>query len=118
MKKILWIAIGICAIFGTLWGGTVLKNQYLTHKHGDEFTDHAKLELQHMGAWDFASDLRVLRYSDSEAVVYYFSKDGGEKISFVQKDGHWKYDETLALWSSQGSADDYFIWPYFKHFVP
>lgn len=50
MKKFLWIALGICIIFAAVWGGTALKNQYLTHKHGDEFTDHAKLELQHMGA--------------------------------------------------------------------
>ena len=40
------------------------------------------------------------------------------KVSFHKVDGQWQYHESVATWSGTGgSAEDYFVWPYFKHYV-
>lgn len=72
-----------------------------------------------MHPWEGAPELRVLSYNAEKAVVYYFADTGGEKAHFVNCDGQWVYEKTSAAWSSLGgSADHYFIWPYFKNYVP
>ena len=59
-------------------------------------------------------------YSSKKAIVYFWIEDGyGEQVEFKKdKNGNWKSHRCLSSWSkSGGTADDYFIWPYFTDFV-
>jgi len=119
MKKrfrlLLIFSMGVTLILGI----TILRHRILTASFGDEFNDLKKVNFDCMHPWEGTPNLRVLSYNTDEAVVYYFTEDGGEKALFVKKDGQWRYKKTLAIWSANGgSADDYFVGPYFKHYVP
>lgn len=101
------------------WFFSVTYAKYLTDSHGSEFKDIKALQYDHLHAWDEGDfQIRILSYSNDRAVVYYYSEYGGEKIEFCKKNNVWQYYRTLAIWSKQGSADDYFIWPYYKNIVP
>lgn len=101
-----------------LWLGAILKNSYLTTKYSSEFIDFYEIGFDFLHPWDNEPNLRILSYSQNKATVYYYGDSGGEKVVFIKEDSKWKYLKTAAIWSSQGSADDYFIWPYYKNIVP
>ena len=118
VKKSIIVLI-IIAVILFVWLSFVLYANILTANHAEEFRDTKAMQYNFLHAWDPSDyDLRVLSYSDSQATVYYFSECGGEKARFVKNSDAWIFDEILAIWSKQGSADDIFIWPYFKHYVP
>ena len=119
VKKILFCILAIIAlVFLVYWTYSILTAECLTNAHKSEFMDVTTLQYDYLHAWDEEDfQIRVLSYSNDRAVVYYYSECGGEKIVF-QKNDIWQYHQTLAIWSTQGSADDYLIWPYYKNYVP
>lgn len=117
MKKryILLVLVGVLLV----WIGTMIYISLLTCSYGDEFHDLSEIGFDFGHPWDGEPELRVLSYGPEEATVYYFTETGGEKALFGKKNGQWEFERTLAIWSDWGgSADDYFIWPYFKNYVP
>lgn len=118
MKK-RYIALLLLLFIVVTWLASILLAGILTALYADEFSDFKALEVEWLyNAFDETANKRVITYTGKRAKVYFYSEYYGECISFVKKDGEWKFDETIANWSSRGSADDFFIWPYFKHYVP
>ena len=97
----------------------MLNAKCLTNAYESDFKDVDTSQYDCLHAWDEENfQIRVLAYSNDRAVVYYYSECGGEKIEFRKTNNIWQYHQTIAIWSTQGSADDYFIWPYYKNLVP
>ena len=101
-----------------VWLGAIWKCNYLTDQYASQFENFQEIGFDFMHPWDDDYDLRVLSYSETKATVYYYADTGGEKAFFIKDNDTWKYQATKAIWSRQGSADDYIIWPYFKNLVP
>ena len=108
MKK-RYIALLVVLGFLLVWLGSMGVAGILTALYADEFTDFEAMDLQ----W-----LSSESYGQQHAKVYFYNESLGACIRFVKQDGQWKAEKEVATWSSQGSADDYFIWPYYKHYVP
>lgn len=86
-----------------------IKAEYLTWRYGNEFVG---LEMQ-TNMLDSAKYLKVLKYSECEATVFYVS-DTGDLITFVKDaDNNWIRESWKTIWSESGSADG-FYWPYYK----
>ena len=109
----------ICAFLAlgmVLWIGTIAYYNVLTGLFGHEFEVTGDIGYQYW--WNEEPQFKVMSYGADTATVYFYSPQGGEKVSFCKVDGQWEYQETIAVWSGNGgTADDYFIWPYFKHYV-
>ena len=119
MKRRGIITLAIILLFLLAWILTLFFPLILTNQHAEEFRDLELLGCNYMHPWDTEPQLRVLSYQKDYATVYYFSSTGGEKIRFVRTESNWTYDKTIAIWSSSGgSADDYFVWPYYRNWVP
>jgi len=89
------------------------KGEILTYKYGENFKECYK-ENTMIGNIEL---LKVMKYSDSYAEVYYVAKDYsfGTKLSFEKTNGEWRYKDWLSpIWSMHGTGDD-IIWPYFYH---
>lgn len=116
MKKFWKTVLALALLVSLFFFGFALKNRILTALYGDEFRCLSQVGIDFMTAYDPSDfDLRVLSYSSKTACIYYFSEDGGEKVMLEKKDGHWSYSRNVNTWvSSGGSADDYFIFPYYK----
>ena len=117
MKKLLLITVLIICALIMVWVGTVLYVTMLTDSHAEEFTNFETLEFDYLHSWEGVPKIRVLSYLDNCAIVYFCNSTGGEKAKFIKSTSGWVYCDTLALWSSTGSGDDYFVWPYFKDWV-
>ena len=117
MKRFPYIAAAVLFAVFAVWIGSVVNAGYLTAKHADEFADYHSIGFDFMHPWEGDAELRVLSYGKERAAVYFYSAAGGEKAIFVREQGGWVYYKTVALWSVGGSAEDYFVWPYFKNFV-
>lgn len=118
MKKVLKIiGLAVCVLI-LVWAVSIVYVNILTGFHGDAFTDLEAMEITYLHAWEGEPEIRVLSYWGNSAVVYFFNASGGEKIKLIRENSGWKYEKTLAIWSGTGgSADDYFIWPYYKNWV-
>lgn len=117
MKKVHKILIFITLLF-VIWTGTIIYSNILTAMHGDEFADPNIIGFTGMHPWEGEPNFRVLFYSKNKATVYYYGMKGGEKAVFINDTGKWHYSKTTNAWSDfGGTADDYFIWPYFKNWV-
>lgn len=57
--------------------------------------------------------VKVLRYSEQKASVYYVGEAGGTVLAFDKQEDSWILSEWEACWSKTGSADD-IIWPYIR----
>jgi hypothetical protein len=115
MKK-RYIALLVALGFLLVWLGSMGVAGILTALYADEFTDFEAMDLQWLSGESY--ERRVLSYGQQHAKVYFYNESLGACIRFVKQDGQWKTEKEVATWSSQGSADDYFIWPYYKHYVP
>ncbi len=116
--KIFRVILVVLVLLLAIWGIAVAHCSILTARYGDEFLDFESMEYDFMHSWTNYSNHRVLSYSKTVAVVYYFGSDGGEKVEFRKIDDQWYYQRTLMMWSNNGgTADDYFIWTYFKDWV-
>lgn len=115
MKK-RYIALLVVLGFLLVWLGSMGVAGVLTALYADEFTDLEAMDLQWLSGEDY--EKRVLSYGKQTAKVYFYNESFGVCVRFTKQDGQWKAEKEVATWSSQGSADDYFIWPYYKHYVP
>lgn len=118
MKKHGIIALVTLAGVAVFWIGSVLFAGIFTVLHADEFRDFDAIDAGWLYNYGDEKEIRVIHYNRNCAKVYFYSETGGDYISFAKKDGQWKSDKTIASWSGLGgSADDYFVWPYFKDWV-
>ncbi len=106
VKKIVLIAI---FAFIAFWIASFIHCEYLTATYGHEFEDvHEELsQIVIPSKW------KVLKFSESYAEVYFYSKEGGVVVSLNFENQKWTIDEWIATWSKTGSADD-LIWPYIR----
>ena len=116
MKKFLKIILIIALIFFIVWGGSILKCEYLTARHGDEFDFECVEENTMLSKPDW---FRLLSYNDEYAEIYYICEGFGlgEILSFKKVDGEWKFDDWVKdLWTAFGGNGDETVWPYFWHY--
>ena len=119
MRFGLTIFLLLLLLIFVVWIISVLWISFLTSSYSDEFTCFEDINFNFIHPWRAeVPNIRVMSYSNESATVYFYDAFGGEKARFIKKDNGWTYETTLAIWSSQGSADDCFIWPYYKHYVP
>jgi len=98
---------------------TILYHKILTICFGDQFEDFQAIGMDHyMHPYEEDMRLCVLSYGLNHATVYFFSEDGGEKVRFVKSNNKWEIEEFVSIWSKSGNADETFVWPYYKHYVP
>lgn len=115
-KRYIMLTVILCILL--IWIGSIIASGIFTLCFGSEFMDFEALDIGYLYNYGKNTKISVLYYFQSRSVVYFYSDLGGEKVLLIKSEGKWKVEETLASWSSQGSADDYFIWPYFKNYVP
>ena len=112
MKRYLKVALlwGII-IFLFVWFVSLLKCEILTYKYGSQFEDLYKGHVM----IDDVDCIKVLKYSENSATVYYISKNHrtGELVKYKKQDGKWEFHSWSTIWSTSGSADGY-IWPYIR----
>lgn len=117
LKKFkIYLLLGM-AVFLT-WICFIICIDCLTIFHGTEFADLSTHNTPYLFDSNERPEIRVFWYSTEKATVYYVGKDGGEKVAFIKAGDRWIYKDTLAIWSSGGTADQCFIWPYYRNFVP
>ena len=105
---ILFIVLSILVV----WLASMIKCEYLTHRYGDQFTT-AYAQHTMIARPDY---LKVLKYTDSYAEVYYVKRGaGGNILKFQREDANceWSFAEWITVWSKGGTADD-FVWPYIR----
>lgn len=106
MKKILKILVlSVFIYYTTFWSLSILKCDYLTFKHKNEF--------MHLPEVYTATMVKVMEYEDDHAILYRINATttyGGE-LFCKKENGKWVYDGMGSGWSTRGTADDY-IWPY------
>ena len=110
------IVIIVCMLLLVMLA-TIIYPIILTNLHTSEFANLEQLGCDYMHPWEGIPKFRVLSYGSHYATVYYYAKTGGEKIKFAMAGSGWRYHETMLCWSLSGSADDYFVWPYYKNWV-
>lgn len=97
-------------VFFTFWLISYFKCEIQTIKYGNEFE---KL-YEETGMIDSVDYLKVLKYSEEEAKVYYVSKNiKGDIIYFIKSTEGWKLKNWISVWSKYGSADN-ILWPYIR----
>lgn len=110
MKKILIVIIALVLSFLLFWGGSCIYFEVLTSQHGEEFTELYKLS----NMIDEVDHLKVMKYSDTTAKVYYVTENTvGDLFTFIKQNGEWELEKWETVWSKSGSADG-FIWPYIR----
>jgi hypothetical protein len=101
-------------VFLLIWGGSLAVCEFLTLRHGTEFSEayKEKAMLDEMEYW------KVLACSQETATVYFVSKGytDANVLTFANVDGQWEYDTWNTIWATSGTADGV-IWPYFWHFI-
>ena len=118
MKKIAFGIVGILAVVLLTWIGSMVYASWLTALYADEFHEYCAENYDEAHFWDEPVQLRVVTYHTERAKLYIFNETGGEMVELVKTQEGWSHSSTIANWSSKGNADDYFIWPYFKNYVP
>ena len=107
MKKILKILIiSVIICFTTYWSLSILKCEYLTFMHKNEFN--------HIKEINESSMVKIIEYNDNYARVYCinYNVHNGTICRLIKEDGLWVFDVWgRCIWSKYGSADG-FIWPY------
>ena len=116
MKKFLIGILVAALIFFVLWGGAMLKCEYLTAQHGHEFDLSVVPEENTM--LSEADWFRILSYNGERAEIYYISEGFrlGCIVGFDKADGKWVYDGSWDVrWTLLGGNADEIVWPYFWH---
>lgn len=115
MKKTVIIVLGFAVLLSCFWICSILKTEILTLLFQEEFKSPSEIGVEHMTYFEEPFDLKIMSYGCDVATVYYYSNAGGEKMEFEKKDGKWCYRTTISGWSDRGgSADDFFIFPFYK----
>ncbi len=91
----------------------VIYTEYTTKNHFDGFSEYMNSDISLITA----QDLKILKYSDNIAKVYYFTPNGhGDVLYFTKTDGGWVNDSWDTYCSVSGNADR-IVWPYWWHCV-
>ena len=106
-KKKLRVVIVILLIPICIWLACLIKCEISTALHGWEF--EGEYAQTNMIGGD--PQPKVLRYSETEAKVYYVDECGGCILLFEKEKNKWVLAEWDAVWARGGTADG-FIWPY------
>ena len=108
---VFFVLFFICAFVLT---GTV-KCEILTLLHKNEFSD-PELYIHDTMLYE-AEYLKVLKYSDNSALIYYIDIYGalGSIVLYRKKDGKWKLKDWDAVWSNVGGSADGALKPYWWH---
>lgn len=109
MKKILTIVIALLILIALFWGVSYMRCESLTNKYGDEFNNL----YSETGVINDVDFLKVLKYSDNNARVYYASKASGNVLNFAKENDSWKLLDWDTVWSESGSAGG-IVWPYIR----
>lgn len=110
MKKSTKLLLLILCLVVIIWGGSIVRCEVLTVRHGDTFA-HEYTQTGIIAGNDY---LKVINISKSKATVYYVSKGTfGNIIHFANSNGQWKLQSWETVWSKNGSADG-FMWPYLR----
>lgn len=112
-KKMVVLILIIAVLL--LWLIPFIKNEVLTVLHKSEFEGRQT----ETGLIDDVEYLKVIRYTDNKAEVYYVSKgySSGNVYYYIKnKNGQWDFDSWQTIWSSSGSASEV-LWPYFWHII-
>lgn len=109
MKKVRIIFSFIFIVIILIWLIPYVKGEVLTYRYGKEFQE----AYQSIGMIDNVKCLKVMKYSDNSAEVYYIGSSGN-LVNFVRKNNLWQVSSWNTVWSKNGNASEY-IWPYFYH---
>lgn len=106
-------ALCLLALFLTfcaVWIASLLRCEWLTARYKEEFSPlYAQTGM--LGA---ADSVKVLRYEETRAEVYYVSRGrAGSVVTFARREDLWTMERWRAVWSTSGSADG-FVWPYVR----
>ena len=101
IKKIFLIGLIIFALFGM---GSIIKCEIYTHE--------LREQLIHLdGGWAEEGTMKVLKYEDDYALVYWKCIYSGSTFVYRKINGKWEQNGPInGIWSKQGSADG-FMWP-------
>lgn len=107
-KKIIIVIILLLLIAAAI---PYIKTEYLSYKHGTEFSDLYK----QTGMIDDIEYLKVLDYNENSAKVYYIGKNhhDGNIVYFENQNGQWLLKSWETIWSKTGSADSFYYPFYF-----
>ena len=108
MRKFILVVVILILFLIVFWGGTIIKCEITTVRHGDEFLSFEEVNT--------ASKFKILTYKNDFARIYCinFDKSNGSVHNFIKRDGIWIYNAWEdGGWSKSGSADG-FIWPYIR----
>lgn len=111
--KIKYLTLMLLACLLFINAASVVKCEFLTHKHCEEFSDAYKQNTM-LGDMEF---FKVLEYKASDtAKVYYVSKGKtmGNILNFEYDAGEWNEVSWNTTWSDTGSADK-IVYPYWWH---
>ena len=116
MKFFLKLISVILVIIFIAWGIPMLKCEYLTAQHGDEFDLQEPYEQN--GLIPKTQSFKVMSYGEESAELYCIGENYsvGNVLVFKKTDGKWTYDSWKeCVWTALGGNADNDVWPYFWH---
>ncbi len=116
MKRVLRnMIIAIVLLPILFWVLSLGKCEILTLMYGKQFIGQER-QTNLLAESDY---LKVLKYSNSRAEVYYVIEDHGygNVLTFNKVDGYWDLESYNTIWSSSGGSASGVIWPYWWHFI-
>ena len=107
MKKFIkFFILSVLVLFTAYWSFSVLKCEYLTYVHKDEFIYDEEIKDSAL--------IKILEYKDDYAKLYCinYNVHSGSLCTFKKENDKWIFKSWgRAVWSKHGSADG-FMWPY------
>ena len=85
----------VAALFLIVWGVSLLKCEFLTHKYHDEF----EFAYQSNTMITSIAYFKVLKCDGNIAEVYYVSDNCGDVLTFVNRNGNWVEVGWKTIWS-------------------
>lgn len=110
-RIVLIVIVALLAGFLLVWGISMVRNEILTAKYGEQFEDEYK-QINLLSGIEY---LKVLSYGENKAEIYYVTSDRSSAVLlyFSRIDDKWELDWWDVIWSSSGSADGC-VWPYLR----
>jgi hypothetical protein len=104
MKILKHIPLIVIILFIVFWGVSLIYNELLTLKHGNEFAELYKST----NMIDDVDYCKVIEYDKNTAKIYYVKTNiSGDTIVFKNINNEWKIVEWKTVWAKTGSADDF-----------
>jgi len=115
INRIKWFLLAITAVFLLFWFVSIVRVEFLTFRHGAEFTLPDDIAW-YVGTLD---SIKVLEYTERSARVYFYTRRGiGFDVHFVRSrsESGWLLETWRTVWSYTGTAGSY-VWPYYHHSI-